>query len=77
MDSFGAGAGIALTYPARSHFQRTLSRERRGHAWDEVAAHQKKEKNEGTKAGKRKTGEGRKRPILKKLCAALLRSFRG
>ena len=37
-----------------------------------VAAHQK-EKNE--KMGKRKVGEDR--PILKRLCATLLQSFRG
>ena len=38
-----------------------------------VAAHQEKEKNE--KKGKRKAGKGR--PILKRLRATLLRSFRG
>ena len=38
-----------------------------------VAAHQDKEKNE--KTGKRKAGEDR--PILKRLRATLLRSFRG
>ena len=26
---------IALTYPARSHFQRTLNRERQDKSWDE------------------------------------------
>ena len=41
-----------------------------------VTAHQEKEKNEKTKKGRRKEREN-KRPILKKLCAALLRSFRG
>ena len=41
-----------------------------------VAAHQEKEKNE--KAGKRKAGEEREDwPILKRLRATLLRSFRG
>ena len=39
-----------------------------------VTAHQE-EKNEETKKGRRK--EKNRRPILKKLCAALLRSFRG
>ena len=42
--------------------------------------HQEKEENEETKKGKRGAGEKRKenrRPILKKLCAAPLRSFRG
>ena len=38
-----------------------------------VAAHQEKEKNE--KTSKRKAGEDR--PILKRLRAALLRTFRG
>ena len=45
-----------------------------------VTAHQEKKKNEETKKGKRRVGEKKKRkqtPILKKLCAALLRSFRG
>ena len=43
-----------------------------------VTAHQEKEENEETKKGKRGAGERKnKRPILKKLCAALLRSFRG
>ena len=41
-----------------------------------VTAHQEKEENEETKKGKRKKRE-KKRPILKKMCAALLRSFRG
>ena len=43
-----------------------------------VTAHQEKEKNEETMMGKRKAGEERRQlPILKKLCAALLQSFRG
>ena len=45
-----------------------------------VTAHQEKEKNEETKKGKRGAGEKKKknrRPILKMLCAALLRSLRG
>ena len=45
-----------------------------------VTAHQEKDKNEETKKGKRRAGEKKRenmRPILKKLCAALLRSFRG
>ena len=45
-----------------------------------VTAHQEKEKNKETKTGKRRGGEKRRRenrrPILKKLFAALLRSFR-
>ena len=46
-----------------------------------VTAHQEKKKNEETKKGKRREGEEKERkqatPVLKKLCAALLRSFRG
>ena len=45
-----------------------------------VTAHQEKKKNKETKKGKRRAGERERknrRPILKKLCAALLRSFRG
>ena len=40
-----------------------------------VAAHQEKDKNEHT--GKKKAGVERTRPILKRLRATLLRSFRG
>ena len=40
-----------------------------------IAAYQEKEKNE--KTGKRKAGEREDRPIIKRLCATLLRSFRG
>ena len=47
---------IALTYLARSHFQRTLNRDRMN-----VAAHQ--EKNE--KTGKRKAGKERKQADFK------------
>ena len=39
-----------------------------------VTAHQEKEENEDTKKGKKKRGN--RQPILKKLCAALLQSFR-
>ena len=43
-----------------------------------VTAHQNKEKNEETRTGKKGAGEKEnRRPILGKLCAALLRSFRG
>ena len=41
-----------------------------------VTAHQEKEENKETKKGRRKKGENR-RPILKMLCVALLRLFRG
>ena len=44
-----------------------------------ITAHQEKKKNKETKTGKRKAGEERenRRRILRKLCAALLRSFMG
>ena len=51
---------IALTCPARSHFQRTQSKERWGQGWDEPA-HQEKKENEETKKGKRGAGERKKR----------------
>ena len=52
---------IALTCPARSHFQHTLSKEDRVRVGVNVAAHQEKEKNEETKMGKRRAKEERKR----------------
>ena len=45
-----------------------------------VTAHQQEEENEETKKGKRGAGKTKKRKQatdLKKLCAALLQSFRG
>ena len=48
---------IALTYPARSHFQRTLSKENGPRVEMNLAVHQ--EKNKETKTGKRKAGEER------------------
>ena len=59
---------IALTYPAKSHFQRTLRRERRVQDLDERC----RSSGEGEKFGVKD-----RRPILKKLCANLLRSLRG
>ena len=42
-----------------------------------ITAHQEKEKNEDTKTSKkRQEKRENKRPILRKLCVALLRSFR-
>ena len=44
-----------------------------------ATAHQEKEKNEETKTGKKRAGKERRenrQPVLKKLCAALLRLFR-
>ena len=37
---------IALTCPARSHFQRTLSRERWGQGWDERYCSSREEEEE-------------------------------
>ena len=45
---------IALTCPARAHFQRTLSKERWARMVKNVTVHQKKEKNEETKKGERR-----------------------
>ena len=52
---------IALTCPARSHFQRTLSKGKNGaRVGMSITTHQEKEKNEKTKKGrgreKEKTG---------------------
>ena len=52
---------IALTCPARSHFQRTQSKERWARVGMNVTAHQEKKKNEETKKGKSRAGEKRKR----------------
>ena len=52
---------IALTCPARSHFQCTQSKERWGRVGMNITANQKKEENEETKKGKRKAGEMKKR----------------
>ena len=64
---------IALTCAAWSHFQRTQSRERRGESWDE----RYRSSREGDEDEQEKRKRENKRPILRKLCAALLRSFRG
>ena len=64
---------IALTCPARLHFQCTQSRERWGQGWDE----RYRSSGEGVEEGQEKRKSENKRLILKKLCAALLRSFRG
>ena len=50
---------IALTCPARSHFQRTQSREKWGHGWDERYHSSREEKEEqgnegGQERGRRK-----------------------
>ena len=42
-----------------------------------IITHQEKEKNEEMKTSKRKAGGEDRRLILKKLCAALLWSFKG
>ena len=65
---------IALICPARSHFQRTQSRDRWGQGWDE-RYRSSREEEEGDEGGQEKREN--RRPILRKLCAALLRSFRG
>ena len=57
---FWSRYGIALTYPSRSHFQRTLNRKNGARVGMSVAAHQEKEKNEERKTGKRNAGEKRR-----------------
>ena len=52
---------IALTCPARSHFQRTMGRDRRARVGMNDTAHQEKKKNEETKTGKRSAGEEKRR----------------
>ena len=52
---------IALTCPARSHFQPTQSRKDGARVLMNVTAHQEKEKNEETKMSKKRAGEKRKR----------------
>ena len=51
---------IALTYPARPHFQLTLRRKDRANAMMNVTAHQEKKKNDETKTGMKKAGERRR-----------------
>ena len=68
---------IALTWPARSHFQRTQSRERWGQGLDARYRSLREEEEEGDEEGQEKRERENRRPILRKLCAALLRSFTG
>ena len=51
---------IALTYPTRSHFQRSLSKDGWSRVGMNVTAHEEKNKNEETKTGMKKAGEGRR-----------------
>ena len=64
---------VKLTCPSRSHFQRTQSKERWSQVWDERYCSSR----EGDEEGLEKRKSENRRPILEKLCAALLRSFRG
>ena len=45
---------ISLTYPARSHFQHTQSKERWGQGWDERYCSSREEEDEGDKDGQEK-----------------------
>ena len=50
---------IALTYPARSHFQRTQSREKWVQGWDEHYRSSREEEDEdGQEKGRRKKKTG-------------------
>ena len=66
-----------LTWPARSHFQRTQSKERWGQGWDERYRSSRQGGECGDKEGQEKRKRENRRPILKKLYAVLLRSFKG
>ena len=68
---------IALTCPARSHFQRTLNKKDKTRIRMNVAAYQVKENNEETKTGKRKAEERRQAINFDEADAALLPPFRG
>ena len=78
MDPFGAGAALHGLAP-QGHISSAHRARKHGTRIGMIAtAHQEKEKNEKTK----KTREGQEKrksrqPILKKLCVALLRLFRG
>ena len=65
---------IALTCSARSHFQCTQSKEKWSWDWDE---RYRSSREGGDEEGQEKRKRENKRPILKKLYAVLLRSFRG
>ena len=64
---------IAPAYLAKSHFQHTLNRERWVQGWDE----RYRSSTEGEELRDRKEKRENKRLISKKLCATLLRLFRG
>ena len=68
---------IALTCPARSHFQCTQSRERWGQGWHERYRSSREGGELGEEEGQEKRKRENRRPILKMLCDALLRSFSG
>ena len=63
---FRSRCTIALTCPARSHFQRTQSKERWGQGWDE-RYRSSREEERGDEEGQEKRERENMRPILKKL----------
>ena len=67
---------IALTCSARSHFQQTQSKERWGQGWDERYRSSREEEEGGDEEGQEKRKTENRRPILRKLYAALLRLFK-
>ena len=69
---------IALTCPAGHISSANRAGKDGARVGINVTAHQEKEKNKETTTGKKRAGEKENsRPILRKLRAALLRSFRG
>ena len=66
---------IALSFPARSHFQRTQIRERWSEGWDE-RYRSSRTGEERDEEGQEKKERENTQPILRKLYAVLLRPFR-
>ena len=62
---------IALTYPARSHFQRTLNRERWVQGWDERNCSSRQEEEWGEEDGQEKDRRREKTGDRFKKCCVL------
>ena len=75
--SIWSRCSIALSCPIRSRFQCTQSRERWGQGWNERYRSSREEEEQGDEDEQEKREREYRRPILRKLCAALLWSFRG
>ena len=71
------GRGRVNNNNNRSHFQRTQSKERWGQGWNERYRSLREREEWGYEEGQERGKSENRRPILRKLCAALLRSFMG